>query len=127
MILLDTHAWIWWLAEPRKLSRPAARAIAGANEVAVSPVSCWEVAMLVKKGRLRFDRDVQTWIQQAFARPQISLAELTPRIAVEAAALDALGADPSDCLIVATAQVLHVPIVTKDERIHRFPGVRAVW
>lgn len=53
MILLDTHAWIWWAASSPRLSRKAARAIEAAKPAYVSAMSCWEVAMLVAKKRLR--------------------------------------------------------------------------
>lgn len=49
MILLDTHAWIWWVTESDNLSAKASQAIAKVDCVAVHPISCWEVAMLVEK------------------------------------------------------------------------------
>jgi PIN domain nuclease of toxin-antitoxin system len=56
LIILDTHAWIWWNAEPDKLSGPARQAIDEADEVGICPISCWELAMLVSKNRLKLDR-----------------------------------------------------------------------
>jgi len=53
MILLDTHAWIWWASQSPKLSAAAEQAIANEAEVGVAVISCWEVAMLVDKGRLK--------------------------------------------------------------------------
>lgn len=56
MILLDTHAWIWWVTESIQLSKQAAQAIAQADCLGVHVISCWEVAMLVEKGRIGFNR-----------------------------------------------------------------------
>lgn len=49
MILLDTHAWIWWVTESPNLSSRARRTITRSDELGVSAISCWEVAMLVAK------------------------------------------------------------------------------
>ena len=52
MIILDTHAWIWWVNESKKLSDKAQAAIQQADSVGISAISCWEVAMLVGKERI---------------------------------------------------------------------------
>ena len=52
MILLDTHAWIWWVTESARLSAKATQAIVQANSLGVHIISCWEVAMLVEKGQV---------------------------------------------------------------------------
>ena len=57
MIVLDTHAWIWWVAVPDKLSARAHHAIDAAEALGVCAISCWEVAMLVARRRLEFDRE----------------------------------------------------------------------
>ena len=58
MILLDTHAWIWWRADPGRLSAPAAALIATTDRIGLSAISVWELAMLVRRGRISLDRDV---------------------------------------------------------------------
>lgn len=128
MIVLDTHAWVWWAVSSPTLSKKAATAIRSARTVYVSAVSCWEVAMLVAKGRLVFDRDVEVWMELALRLPGIQLAHLSPRIAVRSARLEEgfLG-DPADSIIVATALEYGCSIVSKDERIHSYPHVRAIW
>jgi PIN domain nuclease of toxin-antitoxin system len=82
LILLDTHVWVWWAAEPKKLSARARKAVESIDEIGVSAISPWEVAMLVSKGRLELDRDVLLWIRQALALPKVSLVPLSPEIAV---------------------------------------------
>lgn len=129
MIVLDTHVWLWWLAEPSKLSPAARQAIDEAETVGVSAVSAWEVAMLVEKGRISLDRDVAVWVRQAFAHARVDQPRLTGEVAVAAARLDRAGfpGDPADRFIYATAQAHRAPLVTRDEAIRRFDPRTTVW
>ncbi|MBI3465771.1 MAG: type II toxin-antitoxin system VapC family toxin [Planctomycetes bacterium] len=128
MIVLDTHAWIWWVGNPKKLSQAARRSIADAREIAVAASSCWEIAMLVEKDRLELDRDVLVWIRQALALPKVIFAPLSPEIAVAAARLgDEFPGDPADRMIVATALDRKSTLVTKDRRLRSFQAVTTVW
>jgi len=128
MIVLDTHAWVWWATSSPRLSKNAAKAIHAARGVYVSAISCWEVAMLVAKGRLVFDRDVERWLELALKLPGVELVPLSLRIAVRSASLEEgfLG-DPADCIIVATALEYGWVIVSKDRRIRRYRPVRVIW
>lgn len=128
MIVLDTHAWVWWAASSPSLSKRAARSIRVARTLYVSAISCWEVAMLAAKGRLVFDRDVEIWLDLALALPGVQLVPLSPRIAVRSARLEEsfLG-DPADRIVVATALEYSCPIATKDKRIGNYPKVRVIW
>jgi PIN domain nuclease of toxin-antitoxin system len=56
VIVLDTHAWVWWLTKPERLGRRAARAIEKADRVGVPAICVWEVAMKAEARKLRFDR-----------------------------------------------------------------------
>lgn len=129
MILLDTHAWIWWVSSPEQLSPAAREAIEGAHELGVSPISCWELATKVSQGKLRLDRDLEVWVHQALARPRVRVAELLPEIAVAAGRLGSEGfhGDPADRMIVATAMHHDSLLVTKDGAIREFTPVRSVW
>lgn len=128
MILLDTHAWIWWATSSRKLSKKAGKAIRAAKKVAISAISCWEVAMLVSKGRLVLDRDVEVWLDLALKLPRVQLIPLSPRIAVSSTRLkEGVLADPADRIIVATALEYGCKIVSRDKRIRGYPHVRVIW
>ena len=120
MIVLDTHVWVWWSTVSKNLSPKSRRRIDRAERVVIPAIALWEVAMLVEKGRLRFDRPVLTWVRQALLIPGVEVADLTPEIAVRASGLGArFPGDPADRMIVATALESRAPLATKDERLLR--------
>ena len=81
MILLDTHIWVWYVDESARLRVRHREVIAAhvADGLALSVISCWEVAKLVEYDRLDLDVPVNEWIEQALAFPGIRLIELTPQ------------------------------------------------
>ena len=129
--LLDTHAWVWWVAEHRGLSAAAKRAIErsqAAGDLSLSLISVWEVAKKVEKAQLVLDRPVGQWLDVAIAQPGLHLVELTRPILVESCNLPPpFHGDPADQIIVATARDRDAVIVTKDERIRAYAHVRCVW
>jgi PIN domain nuclease of toxin-antitoxin system len=133
LIVLDTHTLLWWQAGSERLSRPARFRIEKAARILVSPISLWEIALLVRRGRFELDRNPFDWATDLLAEDRIELAPLTATAAVGAGLLPADGfeGDPADCIIYATARELMVPLVTKDDRMHRFAaaarGMRIVW
>lgn len=127
MIVLDTHAWIWWASGARKLPARARRRIDREDEVGVCAISPWEVGMLVTLGRLKLDRDVRAWVAEALALPRTVLLPLEPEVAVLAAQLPDYGGDPADDLIVSTARALEAPLATADSRIAESGLVQVVW
>jgi len=89
-IFLDTHAWVWWVSEDRRLSKKAAAAIertAHADSVWVSTISIWEVAKKVEKKQLVLDRPLRQWMDQATTVAGLFLAELSPAILLESCEL----------------------------------------
>ena len=132
-VLLDTHALLWWRAGGDRLSARAARAIEGAGQVLVSPLSCWEITTLERQGKIALDRDPLGWIQALFRTPGLETADLSPTAAAWAGAADStlFPGDPIDRMLYATAMDLRVPLVTKDERLTAFARsegvVEIVW
>ena len=128
MIVLDTHAWIWWAAQSAKLGRRARSRIESAERIGVAAVSVWEVAMLVAKRRIEFDRPTLTWVRQALLLPRIELLALTPEVCIRAAELDpAFPGDPADRMIVATAIEARAVLLTRDKRLRTSELVDTVW
>lgn len=128
MIILDTHAWVWWVASPEKLSRAARRAIDEADDIGVCLISCWEIATLVRRKRLGLDRGTLEWVRQALALPRVELVPTTPEIAVSAGELPAaFRGDPADRLIVATTLALRGAVVSKDDWMRKSSLVQSVW
>ena len=129
--LLDTHAWVWWVSEDRRLSRPARRAIDKAlagDALWLSLISIWEVAKKVEKGQLVLDRPLDDWLDAATDWSGLHLAELTRPILAESCRLPGpFHGDPADQIIVATARDRDVVLVTKDRQIHQYAHVRAHW
>lgn len=129
MILLDTHALVWAVAESSRLSRPAASAIRkarGENGVAVAAITLWELASLVARGRIQalgtVEASVRLLVEGVTIRP------LTPEIAALAAQFPAnYPRDPADRLIGATAMAGGLPLVTRDESIRQSGLLKTVW
>ena len=120
--LLDTHIWIWWMigADPLR-SSPARERIARAideESARVSVISVWEVGMLEAHKRISLTVDVETWTRQALSSPGLSLAPLTPDIALASSRLPGeIHGDPADRMLIATARSFGATLVTRDHRI----------
>jgi PIN domain nuclease of toxin-antitoxin system len=122
-VLLDTHALIWALEGSSKLSKPARRVIESArNEVLVSAVSAWEIAVKQAIGRLKVPGDLQEAVDAAgFTRKSIGFAE-----ASRLATLPLIHGDPFDRMLVAHALEEGAAIITRDEQISKYP-IRVIW
>ncbi len=129
MLILDTHVWVWWIGGPAcpPLSARCRRAISETARIGISAMSCIEIAWLVAAGRLAFDRDPRTWMEQSLSHPRVELVPITPALAVAAAGLEWEHRDPADRLIVASALERNARLATKDRSIRGFDGVDTVW
>lgn len=128
MIVLDTHAWLWWVASPSRLSRRVRTVIEEADRIGLATISCWELAMLVARGRIGLDRDVGVWVSQALAHDRLEELPLTTRIAVDAALLSpSFPGDPADRIIYATARAHDAVLITKDKALRAFDRRGTLW
>ena len=110
--VLDTHVWVWSAAGDARAEK--LRGFSGS--AMVSAISQWEVSMLVKKGRLRLLPDEESWFS-ANLEPPVSLAPLTAEISMASCRLPDFHGDPADRMIVATAMILGIPLITADAKI----------
>jgi PIN domain nuclease of toxin-antitoxin system len=122
-ILLDTHTWIWSQESPEKLGSGAHNALADEdNRLFVSPISSLEIARLAWGGRLTLAGRLQTWIAESIQALLADTVPLTHDIAL--AAYDLPGEfhrDPADRMLVATAVVHDLTLMSADERILAYP------
>ena len=130
-LLLDTHYWIWLQFGTReRLTGPVQKAIdeAGASgNLLLSVMSIWELGLLEAKGRIQLDVPCEQWVREAMAMPGLSLAPLTPEIALASSRLpQPFHGDPDDRIIVATARTMGARLVTRDSRILEYGRKRHV-
>jgi len=131
MIVLDTHVWVWFVSNPELLSKSAKKSVDNAMEekrILISSISAWEVALLVANGRLKLTLDVVDWIAKSEMLPFIQFIPVDNSIAVKSVNLpQPLHSDPADRIIIATANAMGAPVVTKDEKILNYPHVKTIW
>lgn len=131
MIVLDTHALVWWVAGDSQLSRAAREAIeaeAQDGEILVSAISAWEVAMLAKVGRLALTMNAGAWLETVAQVPAVRFVPVDVRISVQSVDLPGeFHKDPADRIIVATARHHSVPLVSADLKIRDYPHVQTIW
>ena len=117
-LLLDTHIWIWSVLEPGKLRRNVVQALENENnELWLSPISIWELSILVTKQRIELSEDFHTWVSRALAQTTFREAPLTNDVALEVSRLHFSHRDPADHFIAASAKVFDLTLVTADPRL----------
>ncbi|MBU6183023.1 MAG: type II toxin-antitoxin system VapC family toxin [Verrucomicrobia bacterium] len=128
MTLLDAHAFVWLASDQNALSPAALGAIKKDREsLFISVVTCWEIALLHKKGRLLLPLPPNEFVEKAALHHGVQDLPLTREIAMAAVALPEIHNDPFDRILVAEALHHGCRLVTKDETIPLYPGVKAVW
>ena len=133
MIVLDTHALIWWVSDDQRLSLKARKAIEDEmndddGHIVVSSISTWEIAMLISKGRLALTMDIDEWIATVADIPGVQFTPLDNGVAIQSVRLPGeFHADPADRMITALARHLSAPLVTGDEKIRAYKHVNTVW
>jgi PIN domain nuclease of toxin-antitoxin system len=123
-LLLDTHIWLRYLGISGKLriaSIPILEKAAMAGSLYVSVISVWEIACLVRLGRLALQPSVAGWTRAALSQPGINLLPLSPEIAIDSVDLpEPMHKDPADRILVASARIEGMTIVTRDKSIVDF-------
>lgn len=117
-LLLDTHIWLWSLLEPNRLKKRVATELEKpSNELWLSPISIWEMLILVEKGQILLDRHPEEWVRNVFRKVSFKEAPLNHEVAIKSRALDLSHNDPADRFLAATACIYDLILVTADERM----------
>lgn len=131
MIVLDTHTWVWFVSNPELLSKASRKAIDAAimkKAIFISSISAWEVAQLAVKERLELTIPIDDWIAQSERLPFFQFLPVDNSIAIKSVNLpDPFHKDPADRIIVATAITIGAPVITKDEKLLKYPHVETIW
>lgn len=115
-LLLDTHVFLWWQEDSKKLRADARRAIAGADRVWVSAASAWEVAIKVALGKLKIPGPFTEAVEQS----QFSALPIEFEHAALVGRLPHHHADPFDRMLIAQAIVEGATVVTHDARFEAY-------
>jgi PIN domain nuclease of toxin-antitoxin system len=131
LILLDTHALVWWVSGSKPLSARAKREIRSAQAAGhlnASAISLLEIATAVRRGRLALGFPLDRWCEDLARLPELRIQPVTAEIARVAGSFDASApGDPADRIIAATALALGARLVTADVRLRRFAQLQTVW
>lgn len=131
MILLDTHALIWLVSHPKKLSVKAAAVIEEERKekgIAISAMTVWEICMLIVHKRLELTMETEAWIAKVVSLPWLSVIPVDATIAEKSVFLPGeFHADPADRMIVATAMVNGLRLITSDQKIRAYRHVGTAW
>ncbi len=132
MIILDTHALVWWVNGSESLSANARQAIddtlASDSEILISSISAWEIAMLINKGRLILSMEVASWLDEVLQIDGVRFVSVDNEIGIKSTVLPGeFHKDPADRLIVATARKFAIPVVTADEKLIQYAHVKTIW
>lgn len=128
MLLLDTHALIWLATDLSQLTDVAKAAIRlNASELHVSAISALEISLLTKCGKLKWGKKPLSRFERALKHHCITEIPVGSEIAWESGQLPQIHRDPFDRIIIATAQVHGMTILTKDRTIPTYSKVKAIW
>ena len=129
VILLDTHALLWWALDPDKLSARAVEECARMERDGgfASSVSIWELAVKLKNGKLDIGISLAEFVRRIELGGVVELLAVDTSTWLQTVSLEWDHRDPADRIIVATAIAKGVPVLTRDEAIHGFSRVQCVW
>lgn len=117
-LLLDTHIWVWSALESARLSVRLRHTLEDPGNVLwLSPISLWEVLTLCQKNRLSLSPNPQAWIANALDAVPMREAQMTYQVAQETGRVQLPHHDPADRILVATARVFDLTLVTADKQL----------
>jgi PIN domain nuclease of toxin-antitoxin system len=127
-LLMDTQCWLWWFAQPERLSEEAIAHIADeANELWFSVASIWEVGIKVAIGKLPLPEPIDRYISSRMVQLGARSLEITATHALRAAALPLHHRDPFDRMLIAQAQLEDMTLVSADAMFKQYSDVSILW
>jgi len=128
MILLDTCTLLWLVAGDDTLSTNAKNMITKNEQgLFVSAISAFEIGVKVKKKKLKLPKTLSKWYQLALELHNITEIPVSSEIAILSTELEQLHNDPADRLIIATASLNHLTILTPDKLIKGYKQCQTLW
>ncbi|MGD0959955.1 MAG: PIN domain-containing protein [Methylomonas sp.] len=126
IVVLDTHIWFWWITkEFERFPSLWLDVIESADRVAVSPVSCYEIALSNQRGRLTLPCDPAEWLHDALAPAGIELLPISAAIAIRAIKLSPIHKDPFDRIIIASALEHQARLASVDSLFPHYPELES--
>lgn len=128
MVVLDTHALVWWTLDPEPLSARARElcAAVGTSGLRVSAISVWEIGIKVKRGQLELGLSLADYVRRLESIKGLEIVAVDTAHWLANLALAWDHRDPADRTIVATAQMHDLPLLSKDAAIQAFYP-KTVW
>jgi PIN domain nuclease of toxin-antitoxin system len=126
-LLLDTHAFLWFLLDDPQLSATAQSAIEDPlNDVEVSPATYWEIAIKIRLGNYALPEPYQTFMERELADNDFRILPIEPKHTALLTTMTLHQKDPFDRLLVAQANVEGIPLVSGDPLLDAY-GVTRIW
>jgi PIN domain nuclease of toxin-antitoxin system len=124
--LLDTHTFLWAIAQEGKLSRRAQQIYTGPNDLWLSVASLWEILIKVQAGRLPLPERAGPYLVKKLLKDKIEVLHVTLDHVLRIESLPAYHRDPFDRLLIAQSIEEGWPIVTADPLFARYP-IEVIW
>jgi PIN domain nuclease of toxin-antitoxin system len=125
VIVLDTHIWFWLVTQDwNKFPTKWRDEIETAEQVGISPISCYEIVLAQERGRLELPCAAEDWFRDALEPMDIVLLPLNAAVACKAVSLSTVHKDPFDRLIIATALVYDGRLASVDSLLPLYPEIR---
>jgi PIN domain nuclease of toxin-antitoxin system len=126
-LILDTHAFLWWIVDSPQLSSRVRDVMRNpANELFLSVASAWEIAIKVNLGRLRLPDRPDRFIPGQLMKNAIEPLPVEMSHALYVSRLPAIHRDPFDRIIIAQSILEKMPVVTRDTDIAKYK-IKTVW
>lgn len=127
-LLLDTQCWLWWFAQPERLSEETISHIADeTNELWFSVASIWEIGIKVAIGKLPLPEPPDRYISSRMGQLGTRSLEITATHALRSAALPLHHRDPFDRMLIAQAQLENMTLISADSVFKQYSNVSLIW